>query len=385
MKTKIALVENFGLDFLNFRVPLVKYLEKNNFEVFNIIPFDNYIDAVKETGVKVLGYSLKKNTLNPVQLLTAIKQILRYQKMYGFCLVHSFRLQPNIICSLAFALNSRVKLINHITGLGFAFSGTSYSSFFYKYLILALYQLSCCFSKKMIVQNSTDMQIFSRMAFASGKLVLIEGSGIDVQKFCNESVDNEIVNVLKEKISWYPGDIIVTFTGRLLKEKGIFEFLESARRLTGKKNNYKFIIAGWFDFNNPSCILQDQLKKHLINDRIIYLGGINEVRELLYLTDIFVLPTYREGFPRSVLEAMAMGVAVITTDVPGARESIIDDYNGLIVPVKNIELLMQAIVFLSSDELLRKRFGENGRLLAEKKYNSILIYKKIIDVYKSIL
>ncbi|OQB64810.1 MAG: N,N'-diacetylbacillosaminyl-diphospho-undecaprenol alpha-1,3-N-acetylgalactosaminyltransferase [Bacteroidetes bacterium ADurb.Bin145] len=384
MRTNIALIENFGLDFLNFRVPLVKYLEQNNFNVISIIPKDDYFEMVKQTGIKVVAYELKKNTFNPVLLFQAVKQLRGYQKEYGFTLVHSFRLQPNITSSLAFGFNREVKIINHITGLGYAFTGKSFSSFFYRSVIVLLYQLSAYFSNRIIVQNNEDMRIISKLAFTSGKMVLIEGSGIDLKKFSRTFADHNIIKKFKQNVSYTPGDIIITFTGRILKEKGLYEFLEAARALSATNPQYKFLIAGWFDFNNPSCISPDQLKNYLIENRIIYLGGIFEVRELLAMTDIFVLPTYREGFPRSVIEAMAMEIAVVTTDVPGARESITDNFNGLLIPVKDVEALTKAIIRLSSDSPFRKKLGANGRYLAENKYDSNIIFKKIVDVYKGV-
>jgi glycosyltransferase involved in cell wall biosynthesis len=384
MKTKIALVENFGLDFLNFRVPLVKFLEQNGYEVYNVIPDDNYCERVKESGVTVLTYRLKKNRMSPVSFIRSLKKLKSYQKTYGFSIVHSFRLQPNIISSLAFLFNPKVKIINHITGLGFAFAARSLTAFFYRLAILMLYQISAIFCDKMIVQNRTDLKIVSKLLFTSGKLIMIEGSGIDQNKFNRASADLEYVSRLMNKISFKPGDIVVTFTGRLLKEKGIFEFLTAAENLSRKNNRLKFAVAAWFDVNNPSCLTPDQLKQFLENRNIIFLGEISEIRELLYLTDIFVLPTYREGFPRSVLEAMAMNVSVITTDVPGARDAVINNYNGIIVSHMDISALEKAILLLASDKNLRKKLGDNGRTLVNEKYNTHLIYNNFLDVYQSI-
>ena len=381
---RIALVENFGLDFLNFRVPLVKFLKENGYEVYAIIPNDPYCERVKDTGVNVLPFSLKKNTVNPVSFLRCVAQLRQYRKKYGFSIIHSFRLQPNIISSLAFPFCKRVKIINHITGLGFAFTGRTFASFLYRQLILLLYQISFIFSDKLIVQNSTDLKILSRLAFTSGKFDIIEGSGIDQEKFNREVADIVLVNFLKNKINYKNGDIIVSFTGRLLMEKGIVEFLTVADKLINQDPRLKFTIAGWFDINNPSSLSPYHLKKYLDNNRIFYLGEIFEIRELLYLTDIFVLPTYREGFPRSVLEAMSMNVPVITTDVPGARDAVTDNYNGLLVPARDNSALEMAILRLISDEGLRSKLGNNGRHLVESKYNTHLIFNKILNVYRSI-
>jgi glycosyltransferase involved in cell wall biosynthesis len=381
---KIALVENFGLDFLNFRVPLVKFLETVGYEVYAIIPRDKYCERVRETGVNVLPLSLKKNTVSPISFFRCLAELRHYQKEYGFSIIHSFRLQPNIISSLAFPFSKRVKIISHITGLGYAFTGSTFSSFLYRYLILLLYQIAFAFSDRIIVQNSTDRILLSCLAFTSGKLEIIEGSGIDQEKFSRENVDIKLVNSLESKIRYMKGDIIASFTGRLLIEKGILEFLAVADKLSRNDPKLKFVIAGWYDINNPSCLSPDQMNKYLVNTNIIFLGEILEIRELLYLTDILILPTYREGFPRSVLEAMSMNVAVITTDVPGAKDAIIDNYNGILVPVKDNLALEVAILKLISDEGVRKKLGYNGRYLVESKYNTHVIFNKILNVFRNL-
>jgi glycosyltransferase involved in cell wall biosynthesis len=382
MKIRIALVENFGLDFLNFRVPLVKFLEKNGYEVYAVIPDDKYSERVKDTGIKVLTYKLKKNRISPVSFFRTIRQLILYQRKYGFSIIHTFRLQPNIIASLSFPFNKKVKIINHITGLGFAFTERSFVSFCYKLVILFLYQVAAIFSDKLIVQNSSDQNILSKIPFTSAKLIMIEGSGIDQERFNRRNADMRLVTKLMNKVAFNQGEIIIVFTGRLLMEKGIIEFLTVADKLSMQNSGLKFVVAGWFDINNPSCLTSDHLDRFLKNKNIIYLGEISEIRELLYFTDIFVLPTYREGFPRSVLEAMAMNVAVITTDVPGARDAVIDNFNGLLVAARDKSALEEAILKLIGDQELRKKLGINGRKLVENKYNTHLIFNKIMHVYQ---
>ena len=384
MSKKVALVENFGLDFLNFRVPLAKFLQEKGFEVYAIIPEDEYSGYVKETGVNTLIYKLKKNTFNPLLFIGSVRKLKQYHKEQRFSIIHAFRLQPNIITSFAFAFSKDTCLINHITGLGFAFAGDGIKSFFYRVAILSLYQMSAFFTDRLIVQNSTDFKIISKLLFTKGKIFLIEGSGVDLEKFCRNRVDLKIVANFKAKLHFKPGDVIISFTGRLLIEKGIIEFLEVADILTRRIKGIKFVIAGWFDKNNPSCITAARLNEFLTNRNIIFLGLTLNIRELLYLTDIFVLPTYREGFPRSVLEAMAMNLAVITTCVPGARDTVINNFNGLLIPAKDNTGLEKAILELISDRELCMKMGENGRMLVENRYRSDLIYNKILNVYRNI-
>lgn len=384
MKKRIALVENFSLDFLNIRVPLVKYLENKGYDVYAIIPEDSYCSRVKETGVKVLSYKLKKNTLSPLSFIKSARSLKKYQEEYKFSIIHSFRLQPNIITSIIFAFRKEALLINHITGLGFAFAGKTIKSLLYRSAILFLYQISAISADRLIVQNITDFRIISKLFFTSKKLVLIEGSGVDQEKFSKKNIDPKTISTISNNLKLLPENTVISFTGRLLLEKGIIEFLEVAHKLSISNPNLKFIVAGWFDVNNPSCIKERLLYKYLQNKNIIYLGMINEIRELLSVTDIFVLPTYREGFSRSILEAMAMAVPVITTDVAGARDAVINGHNGLLVPAQNKGLLEKAILKLLSDPDLCAKMGHNGRNLVENKFNTFLIFAKMIDVYNCV-
>jgi len=383
---RIALVEKFGRDFLHYRVSLVKFLEKNGYETFAIVPEDEYTNKLlKEMGLRTLTYPLKKNSLNPLYFLKAIRKLREIKRIYNISLFHSFKLQPSVITNLAFIFNREIKIINHITGLGYAFTSKSPSSLFFRIVSISLYQFIFLFSDNIIVQNNTDLNFFSKFLFIKKKLVLIPGSGLDLVKFSKENVDKIIVKKLKEHICIDNGDKVVTFIGRLLKDKGIEEFLKAAEDISKSNDNVKFVIAGWMDESNPSCISMRKLEKYLSNGKIVYLGEISEVRELLYLTDVFVLPTYREGFPRSVMEAMAMNVPVITTNVPGANEVVTHNYDGIVIEPQNVRVLSEAIIALLNNQSLVRKLSVNGRVSAEKKFSEKIIFEKIINVYKDYL
>ncbi len=380
---RVALIEKFGRDFLYYRVPLAKFLESNGYETFAIVPEDEYTKLINDTGVKTLTYPLKKNSLNLIYFLKAIRTIRQLRRSYDISLFHSFKLQPCVITNLAIGSVKEIKIINHITGLGYAFTSKSVLSLFFKIVSIILYQFTFLIANKIIVQNNTDLKFFSKFPFIKHKLVLIPGSGLNLEKFSKENVDMLIVNKLKKNINLIKGEKIVTFLGRLLKEKGIEEFLKAAKDISTSNDNIKFVIAGWIDESNPSSISITALKSYLSVNKIIYLGEISEVRELLYLTDVFVVPTYREGFPRSVLEAMAMEVPVITTSVPGAADAVTHLHDGILIEPKNYKILKDAILCLLNDNKFSKYLGVNGRITVVNKFSSEIIFNKILNVYKN--
>jgi glycosyltransferase involved in cell wall biosynthesis len=380
-KIRIALIEQMGLDFNNLRLPLAVYLKNLGYEVFAIIPDDGYNKRIEENGINVLNYKIKRNQLNPVSLIRQIRLLRGFNKDISFDIVHSFRLQPNVINLFAFWRKRNILKVVHITGLGYSFTKLSWKSVFYRFFILSLYQTLLPLSDKIIVQNEADYQILSKLLFVSSRLTLISGSGIDMKEFRRDNINDSAKEALLSEIGASHVNTIISFSGRLLREKGIVEFLVAANRLLEKFQDLKFIIAGRFDKRNPTCISETEFNNLTQNPSIHYLGERSDIMELLSITDIFVLPTYREGFSRSILEAMAMEVPVVTTKVPGAQDAVQDNYNGLLVALENSKEIEQAIVTLVNDKNLRTKLGKNGRALAERYYSADVIFDKISALY----
>ncbi len=382
---RIALIDNCGSDFYNYRVPLAKYLMDSGYEVFAIVPEDSFTQKIKESGLKTLNYSFARNSLDFPALIKTIKQLKKLNREYKFDIVHSFRLQPNVFCNISFGTNKNIKVINHITGLGYSFSNNSIKALFYRFIILTLYQSLLIFSDRIICQNNDDKAILSKLAGISGKISLIEGSGIDIKFFSRINVNNDIIKELINSLSIKTENIVISFVGRLLLEKGIREFIEAAKSITKINSKAIFIIIGWIDNGNPSYISRSEINNLKDFSNIFFLGKREDVKELLFISDIFVLPTYREGFSRSILEAMAMELAVITTNVPGARDAVQNDFNGLIVKSGNVRELKDAIENLIADSDKRKGMGQRGRELLEKYFSSDVVFNKINMIYHEVL
>jgi N,N'-diacetylbacillosaminyl-diphospho-undecaprenol alpha-1,3-N-acetylgalactosaminyltransferase len=370
-----------GLDFNNLRLPLAKYLKNLGHEVYAVIPDDGYNNKIEENGITVLNYGIKRNQLNPISLTRQVRQLRGFNKEISFDIVHSFRLQPNVINLISFYRKRKMLKVVHITGLGFSFTKLSWKSVFYRFIVLSLYQTLLPIPDKVIVQNKSDFKILARLLFVNSKLAIINGSGIDLEEFCSDKVGLSSKEDLLSEIGALPEDIVILFSGRLLKEKGILEFLTAANNLVKRYSHLKFIIAGRFDKSNPTCISEAEFSNLTQNPSILYLGERSDIRELLSITDIFVLPTYREGFSRSILEAMAMEVPVITTKVPGAQDAVQENYNGLLVSIENFKEIETAIEELINNKELRLKLGKNGRALAKQYYSSDVIFGKILGVY----
>jgi glycosyltransferase involved in cell wall biosynthesis len=179
--------------------------------------------------------------------------------------------------------------------------------------------------------------------------------------------------------------VVITIIARLLKHKGFIEFLNAAKGLSGKYENVIYIIVGFADEGNPSALREGYINSLRENPRIKFLGKRQDIREILAVTDIYTLPSYREGLPMTVLEAMAMGKSVVTTDVPGCRQAIENNVNGLLVPKKDSVSLRLALEKLIIDKPLRLNMGKASREKAVRVFSDKVVVKEIISLYKTLI
>jgi N,N'-diacetylbacillosaminyl-diphospho-undecaprenol alpha-1,3-N-acetylgalactosaminyltransferase len=381
-KQRIALIGNYGMDFLISRAPYVEYLEKQGFEVYAIVPKDEYISLLLENNIRVLSYELKRNSLNLFTLTKTVLKLNRYNKEYNFSVTHSFGLQSNILNNLSFGFKKQTFVVNHITGLGFSFTRNSLKARVFRFLNLLVYQFLFLLSNVIITQNNDDRNILSKLLFVKKKFKVIYGSGVDHVKMSLKNIKIESVNRLKQELLIANDSVVITYIGRLVAEKGINEFIAMAKQLSSVRPYLKFLIIGWLDTKNPTCLSESDLEELKNYPNILLLGKRFDIKELLYLTDIYVLPTYREGFPRSILEAMAMELPVITNDVTGAKDAVKNMLNGLLLPPQDVDCLIDAVEKLIDNPILRKEYGVNGRKRIEEEFCSDIIFKSFLNSYQ---
>jgi glycosyltransferase involved in cell wall biosynthesis len=205
----------------------------------------------------------------------------------------------------------------------------------------------------------------------SSELVLIPGSGVDTQYFSESSA------TVKEDL--------VLFPARMLRDKGALEFIAAARALHGKGVTWRFVMAGAADYDNPSSVSGNELQRAMADGVIEWLGHVDEMRPLFMTASIVCLPSYREGMPKALLEAAAAGCAVVTTDTPGCRESILPGVSGDLVPPRQVGPLVAALDGLIGDRLRRESYGRAGRKLAADRFDIRAINNQITDIYEDSL
>jgi len=318
----------------------------------------------------LVEFPMSRKGVNPVAELRSIFALYRVYKTQQPDLVHHFTIKPVIYGTIAARLAGIPKIVNSITGLGFVFTSDTWKAKILGVLVRNLYRFCFQSSKvKVIFQNVDDRDFFiSQRIIDKSSSYLVEGSGVDTHKFSPTQNSNKEPKIL--------------LASRLLIEKGIFEFMEAIQSLKNKGLSFEALIAGDIDPANPGSIPESQVKSWQQSGLANFLGFQKDMVSLLKIADIACLPSYREGLPMSLLEAMAAGKPLVTTDAPGCRATVRDGRNGFLVPPKTSMPLAEALEKLIQDPGLRAKMGKESRTLAVEYFSKEKITSEIIKIYK---
>jgi len=383
---RILLISNTDGSLYNFRKPLIKELIKSGFEVHTISssksPEGTYINLLKNLGVYTHIVEFNNSMDFESNIITFTKL---YKKIKDISpdIVHSFTHKPAIFGTLASVLNKVNKIFITITGLGRLFSYNTFKFKIARKILLKQYKLACRFANKVFFQNPDDMRFFiERKIIKPEKAILIPGSGIDLNEFSfslSEKIEARKMLEKELKIN-LSKKIVVLFPARALPEKGLFEFYNAAKFITQLTNKYVFIHIG---SDNPEEGLgKSKLKKLSKINNVHYLGFKRNVKEYILASDVVVLPSYyREGIPRSLIEALALDKIIITTNLPGCKETVIENWNGFFVKERDWRSLVGKI--LNIDESTLVNFSGRSILLAKKFFDSKIIVNLTMREYLS--
>lgn len=359
MKT-FLLIASFPDSLIKFRGPLLRALVAKGLDVHVAAPdladVPDIRTELEALGITLHEIGLKRTGTNPVADLATVAELWRLMRRIRADYVLGYTIKPVIYGSLAAWLAGVPNRFALVTGLGYAFTGeASGKRGLLRKLIQRLYRFGLSKSRKVFFQNPDDEALFRQLKLLPADIpsCVVNGSGVDVADYA--------LAPLPEK----PSFLLIA---RLLGDKGVREYAQAARKVKAQYPDAVFRLVGWID-DNPDAISQQELDEWVNTGIVEFLGKLADVRPAIAECNVYVLPSYREGTPRTVLEAMAMGRPVITTDAPGCRETVVDGDNGFLVPVKAVDELAAAMVkFLENPELVAG-MGERSRLVAEQKYD----------------
>jgi glycosyltransferase involved in cell wall biosynthesis len=368
---KIILHSVTGHTIYCFRLPLIKALQDKGIEVVALCKKDEYVPLLNELGVRVIESGNNVKGVNPLIESAFVFKLYKIFKKESPDLVHHFTPKAVIFGSVASKL-AGVQTVASITGLGHAFLLPKFHPV--SVITKILYYGSNFFIDKFIFQNGDDYKLFIKKKITQKKksrIILSSGVDLEVYKPCLDASEQK--------------NITFTFVGRLLFEKGVGEFLKAAQRVHENHPEAKFLLVGDGQYDNPSLLSKEELNNYLKNNKQLqYLGKVMDVNSVYEKTSVIVLPSYREGVPRSVLEAMAHGKPVITTDTVGCRETTIDGHNGWLVPVKNVGNLALAMEKFLLEPKSINSMGRNSFNLVKKRFDSKKVVKRTFDTYSSL-
>jgi len=350
-KIKLIITANTGWYIYNFRIDLIKYLKLKKYEIYIICPNDRYSKKLKNMGLNVINWELNRKSLNPfIELLSILHLIKIYIKIKPN-IVHHFTLKACIYGSLSASLFSKTKIINSITGLGPLFLSRNKLIRLVYFVFKSLFRyIFNNLSDRVIFQNKYDRKKYLQLNITSSdKSIIIPGSGINTDYFKPYPKEYDIK------------EFKLLFPARIIKEKGIIELIKACKLLWEIKLPIKLFIAGELDYGNRSVLKTKELKKLKNLKNISLLGHVDNMRDLYNKIDVVVLPSWREGLSRSLLEAASMEKGIITTNVPGCRDIIEHNKTGLIVNVRSPIEIKDSILNFYKNNFLIKKYGKAAR------------------------
>ena len=365
---RIGVMGGEAKDLVNFRGHLMSEMAKAGHKVYGIAPrgTTEMRDALEKSGVTYVPIEIDRTGLNPFGDLVSVFRIWKTLRQLRLDVLLTYEVKAVVFGTLAAALAGVPRRFAMITGRGTTLQGKpqGFTERAVNAIVKLMYRTTLRRTKGVLFQNMDDLNFFAEEGMLPGCVArkIINGSGVDLNYFASCPLPE--------------GQVTFVLVGRLLRNKGIHEYVEACRLLASRNVSARFQLLGPLD-DNPNGIKIEQIKAWASEGVVEYLGEAKDVRPVLASAHVLVLPSYGEGTPRSVLEAMSMGRAIVTTDSPGCRETVEDGKNGYLVPVGDSIALADAMSKLVSDTSLITRFGAECRHLAETKYDVRLVTAEI--------
>ena len=372
---KILIIGTVATSFYGFRADLIRTLLKKGHQVYAFTSEYTTEDLknIEKLGAIPITYTLNRGGLNPLADMIATYQLSKKIKTINPDLVFSYFSKPVIFGTLAAKIAIVPRIIGMLEGLGYTFTdqpeGISKKTQLIKKIQVFLYKMALPQLDQLIFLNPDDVEdLLEKHAIKVKKVEVLGGIGLNLQDYPYQPL-NSIDLPIK-----------FLFIGRLLKEKGIHEFVQAAKLVKKIYPDTQFTVLGALDAHNLGALQQTELDTLISSNIINYPGHVDNIKDWIVDSNVFVLPSYREGVPRSTQEAMAIGRAIITTDVPGCRETVINGVNGFLVPKWNPEALAEKMIyFIEHPEQIRIMGAESYKIAVEK-FDAEKVHQRLINI-----
>lgn len=373
-KPKLLFVVNVSWFFLSHRLPLALEAKRRGFEVHVATAVASAEDRLRleEAGLTVHPLEMSRSGENPFSEAGSFLQLFRLYGRLRPDLVHHVAMKAVLLGGLVARMRRVPAVIAAFSGLGYMFTARGFGSALRRAILMPLLRLALGGRTVAVFQNPDDARLLMKARAARPlRTVLIRGSGVDVEKYKAHPEPE--------------GEVRVLLAARMLRDKGVVEFVDAARRLRVRGVTATFLLAGDPDPGNPATLEEEALKRWNAEGHVVWLGHQADMPSVISGSHVVCLPSYREGLPKILLEAAACGRPIVATDVPGCREIVSHGVNGFLVPPRNVDALADALELLIGDKALRARFGLQGRLRAQHEFSLQRIVDETFDLYERLL
>jgi glycosyltransferase involved in cell wall biosynthesis len=368
---KIIYVANTSWFLYNFRLSLMQTMRNLGWQVLAAAPRDRFSKKLEDHGLKFVDLPMDRKGTSPLSDLRLLYRLRGLYRLEAPDLVHHFTIKPTIYGSLAAKLAPAKGVVNSITGLGYSFIHAGAI----QQIAKVLYRCALRPPAETIFENAQDRDFFLKQGLLHpNRAHLIYGTGVDLDFFAGAA-------------SAEGNSETVTFLclGRMLWDKGIGEFVQAAEEVKKHYPAARFVLLGGSDPGNPAAVPLAWLEARQAQGQVEWVDHVDDVRPYLGQAHVVVLPSYREGFPKSLLEAAAMGKPLIATDVPGCCDIVTHGVNGLLVPARDPHQLAQAMLALAGNPTLRAAMGQAGRARVKELFDETIVIRKTLEVYARVL
>jgi glycosyltransferase involved in cell wall biosynthesis len=379
--TSIALVVNQNEIFYRLRMPWVRQLKENGFKVYAVVASGAWNDRIEAGGAEYVEWKLSRSGRNPLAEFGSVLDLRNIFKRIKPDIVQNFHTKPNIYAPIAARLAGVPITVSTVTGLGYTFVERSgLGSKFGKRLNLGMYSFANRLASEVAFQNPDDMDLLQSnggMSNSKGRLIP-GGSGIDVTEYSPNSRDSVESRELRKSLGVSEDAFVAMFVGRLQLDKGLVEFVEAARQLKKKRKDIVLVMVGAPDPGNKRSVSESTLAKWKSENNVVFTGRREDVPKLMAAANTITTPTfYREGLPRTLLEAAATGLPLIGTNMPGVRDAINHGVNGTLIPTRDSAALANAIESLADNPEKAQRYGQASLERANNEFD----HRRVLGAY----
>jgi glycosyltransferase involved in cell wall biosynthesis len=386
--TSIALVVNQNEIFYRLRMPWIRLLRENGYKVYAVVASGAWNSRIEAGGAEYVEWKLSRSGRNPLAEFGSVLGLRKILRRIKPDIVQNFHTKPNIYAPIAAKLAGVPVTVSTVTGLGYTFvDRPGLGSKLGRRMNLAMYSFSNRLAKQVAFQNPDDMELLrasGTLAESKGRMIP-GGSGVDVSEYHPGTRNSAESLELRRSLNIPENAFVAMFVGRLQLDKGLAEFVEAARLLKQKRNDVVFVMVGAPDPGNKRSISESMLAQWKAEGNVIFTGRREDVPDLMAMANTITTPTfYREGLPRTLLEAAATGLPLIGTDMPGVREAIITGVNGTLIPTRDSQALADAVEELANDPEKAQRYGDASLDRAKNEFDHRRVVGEYLKMYEQL-